>query len=113
MCIPNETEKVNVFNESRIIQSKTLLKHATREYKCKFNGTKCNSNQKSNEKLCWGDCKSSIEHHVCEKCYVWDTSTCACKIKRYWKIIICDSVVICTEIIDNKNYFNKNYSSKF
>ena len=48
VCVPNKTEDLNVSVSKMIAwinESKTLTKHASGEYKCKLNGTKCNSNQ--------------------------------------------------------------------
>ena len=36
----------------RINESKTLAKHTSCECKCKFDGIKCNSNQKWNNNKC-------------------------------------------------------------
>ena len=47
-----------------IHKSKTLTNHISCEYKCKFDGRNCNSNQKWNNNKCWCDCK---KHHICEK----------------------------------------------
>ena len=49
VCVPNKTEDLNlsVFNMiTEINKSKTLTKHVPCECKCKFDGTKCNSDQK-------------------------------------------------------------------
>ena len=49
VCIPNKTEDLNirVFNMiTGINESKTLIKHMSCESKCKFDGTKYNSNAK-------------------------------------------------------------------
>ena len=49
ICVPNKTKYVNanVFNIiTRANEAKTLLKHISCDYKCKFNSTTCNSNQK-------------------------------------------------------------------
>ena len=49
VCIPNKTKDLNlsVFNMiTGINQSKILAKHVSCECKCKFDGRKCNSNQK-------------------------------------------------------------------
>ena len=49
ICVPSETEDVNVkaFNTiTRISESKTLVIHFSCDCKCKFNNTVCNSNQK-------------------------------------------------------------------
>ena len=50
VCIPNKTEHLNLSVFSMITginESKLLLKHVSCEYKCKFDGRKCNSVQKS------------------------------------------------------------------
>ena len=55
-------------------ESKTLTKHISCECKCKFDGRKCNSNQK------------------------WNKGKCRCKYKKHH---ICDnSVITCDEILD-------------
>ena len=48
VCVPNKTEDLNLsmFNmTTRINELKTLTKHISCEWKSKFNGIKCNSNQ--------------------------------------------------------------------
>ena len=48
VCLPNETEdlNLNVFNMiTGINESKTLRKYILCEYKCKFDGRNCNSDQ--------------------------------------------------------------------
>ena len=55
VCVPNKTEDLNlsVFSMiTRINESKTLPKHISCECKCKFDGTKCNSNQWWNNNKC-------------------------------------------------------------
>ena len=52
-CVPNKTEDLNlsVFNMiTGINESKTLTKHVSCECKCKFDETKCKSNQWWNNK---------------------------------------------------------------
>ena len=55
LCVPNKTEDLNlhVFNTiTGINESKILTKHIPCKCKCKFNGRRCNSNQKwNNDKL--------------------------------------------------------------
>ena len=43
---------INWFNTSR--------KHVSSECKCKFDGRKCNSNQKWNNSKCWYECWKNI-----------------------------------------------------
>ena len=71
--------------------------HISCEHKCKFDGRKCNENQKWNIDKCWCECK---KHNISEKNYIWNPSTCSCKNGKYLASIIDDSVVRCDEIID-------------
>ena len=51
VCVRNKTKDLNlrVFNIARgINESKTLAKHISCEFKCKFDDRKCNSNKKCN-----------------------------------------------------------------
>ena len=55
VCAPNKTEDLNpsMFNMiTGINESKTLTKHISCEWKCKFDGRKCNSNQWWNNNKC-------------------------------------------------------------
>ena len=55
VCVRNKTEDLNlsVFNMIKgINEPKTLTKHTSCECKCKFRGTKCNSNQWWNNNKC-------------------------------------------------------------
>ena len=55
VCLPNKTEDLNlsVFNMiTGINELKTLTNHISCECKCKFDGRKCNSNQKWNNNKC-------------------------------------------------------------
>ena len=47
-----------------INESKTLTKHISCEFKCKFHGTKCNSTQWWNNDKCWCECK---KHHIVKR----------------------------------------------
>ena len=44
--------------------------------------------------------KIQKKNHVCVKNYIWNPSTCACKIGKYFKSIIISSVFTCDEIIE-------------
>ena len=50
-----------------INESKTVAKHISCECKGKFDGRKCNSNQKWKNDKCRGECKNPRKHHVREK----------------------------------------------
>ena len=65
---------------ARINKSKTLTKHISSKYKCKFDGIKCNSKQKWNNNKCRCECKNLKKLNVCEKGYIWNPSACNVKI---------------------------------
>ena len=92
-------------------ESKKLTKHMSCECKCKFDGTKCNSDQWWNNNKCWCDCK---KHCICEKDYVQNSVTCNCENGKYLASNMDDSVIICEEIIDIKetNFNEKKVTCK-
>ena len=103
VCVPNKTEDLilSVFNMiTGINKSKTLTKHTSRECRCKFDGKRCNSNQKWNNAKCRYECK---KHHTCEKDYIWNLATCSCENGKYLASIIGNSVHTCDEIKDAKS----------
>ena len=54
----------------KINEQKTLRKRISCECKYKFDGRKCNWNQKWNNDKCWCKCKNPKEHHLYEKYYI-------------------------------------------
>ena len=55
VCISNEIQDLNLLDFSMIAginESRTLTKHISYKYECKFNDKKCNLNQKWNGKKC-------------------------------------------------------------
>ena len=83
LCVPSETKYVNVKivnTITRINKSKTLVKHISCGFKCKFNSTTCNSNQQWNNDTCQCECK---KYGTCKKGYSWDPSTCICENIRH------------------------------
>ena len=92
-----------------INELKTLTKHISCECKCKFDGRKCNSNQRRNNDKCRCECK---KHHICEKVYIWNPATCSCKNGKYLANTMNESVITSDEIIENKRR-SKNSSDKF
>ena len=49
MCILNETKDLNLYVFNMIIkinESRTLAKHVPCKFECKFDGSKCNLNEK-------------------------------------------------------------------
>ena len=62
---------ISIFNIIKgINESKTLTKHISCECKCKFDGRKCNSNQKRNDNKCWCKCKTPNTCSVCKIDYI-------------------------------------------
>ena len=103
VCVLNETEDLNLhaFNMiTGINESRILTKHISCKCECKFYSKKSNSNQKWNKNKCRCECESPKEHHVCEKAYILNPSTCSCENSKYVGNIIDESVVICDEIIN-------------
>ena len=83
-----------------INELKILTRHISCECKCKFEGTKCNSNQKGNNDRCRCECKNPKEHNACEKDYVWNPATCSCENGERLSRAIDDSVITCDDIIN-------------
>ena len=100
VCVPNETVDLNlsVLNMiTGINESKTLPKHLLYEFKCKFDGKKCNLNQWWNNDKCGCECKKDI----CKKPYIWNPATCSCENGKYLASIMDDSAITCDEIIES------------
>ena len=79
VCIPNKTGDLNLSIFNMVVginQSKTLTKHISCKCECKFDDTKCNSNQWWNNDKC--RCEFQ-KHHICEKDYVWNSATYNCE----------------------------------
>ena len=104
-------ESKHIQHDYKNNESKTLTKHIPCECKCKLDGPKCNSNQWWNNDKCEYDCR---KHHICEKDYVWNLSTCICENGKYLASIMDDSVITCDEIIDveETNFNEKNITCK-
>ena len=82
---------------TEINKLKVLKKHTTRKCKCKFDGTKYNSDQKWNNGKYWCEYK---KFYICEKDYIWNPAAWSCKNNKYLASVIDDSVITCDEIID-------------
>ena len=96
---------------TEINQSKKLTKHISCESKCRFDGTKSNSNQWWYNEKC--RCEY-IRRHVCETDYVWNPVRCNCENGKYSardnSAIICDEVI---ESYDEKiKTILKNFNEK-
>ena len=102
-CVPNKAEDLNlrVFNMiTDTNEWKTLPKHISYECKCKFDETKCKSNQWRNNDKCRYECK---KHHICEKEYVWNPVSFNCENVKYLAIIMDDLVITCDDVIESYN----------
>ena len=100
-CAPNKTEDLNlsVFKMiTGINKSKTLTKHISCEYKCKFDGRQFHSDQWWNSDQCRCDCKKC---HLCKQNYVWNPAICICENEKYLASIMDDSAGIYDEVIES------------
>ena len=107
-CLSSETKDVNVkvFNMiTRIKKAKKMVKHLSCDYKCKFNSTTCNSNQK------WNDYKWQCEFKNCRTCQKdcsWNRNKDICETGKYLKSIIDSSVILCDEILNTTDSVSTN-----
>ena len=76
--------------------AKVMAERISNYCKCKFNSTKCNSNQKWNNKTCQCECKN---YHKREKDYSWNPSRCICENSIHLKSLVDTSVTECDEIV--------------
>ena len=76
--------------------AKTVTKHISCDFKCKFNSKKCNSNQKWNNETCQWKCKN---YRKCKNYYSWNPTTGICENSKYLKSIGHTSVIKCDENI--------------
>ena len=66
-----------------------MAEHISCDFKCKFNSTTCNSNQKWNNKSCQFECKNYRKN---KKDYSWNPSTFTCEKSKDLKRIADASV---------------------
>ena len=98
VCVPNKTEDLNLsILSTGIYESKTLAKHITCQCKFKFDVTKFTSVQWWNNDKCPCECK---KHHICEKDYTWNPSTCSYENGKCLASIMDDSTIVCVEIMN-------------
>ena len=98
ICVPKETKYINVKTINMILskgKAKAITEQISCDYKCKFNSTICNSNQKCNNKTRQCECKN---YRVCKKDYSWNPSSCISENSKYLKSTADTSVTKCDEI---------------
>ena len=101
VCIPYKTEDLNLIVSKMIPwinESKTLEKHRSCEYKCKFDWIKCNSDQCWNKDNCWCECN---KRHGYENDYVLNPSTYNCKNGKCLASIMHNSAIMYNEVIES------------
>ena len=87
-----------VFNtKTKINESKTLVKHISFDFKCKFNKTTYNFDSKWNNGNGQCECKNYL---ACNKDYGWNPSTCFCGNGWYLKSIVDEWVIMFDKIIN-------------
>ena len=79
-----------------IDEAKAMTDHISCDSKGKLISTRCNSNQKWNNKTCQCECKN---YHKCEKDYSCNPCTCICENSKYLKSVADTSVTKCDEIV--------------
>ena len=88
----NDLPKVcvlSVFNMiTGINESKTLTKHVSCEFKCKFDGRKCSSNPKWNNDKCCCECKNPKKHLVCKKIIFGILLHKVVKMINIWQVLL-------------------------
>ena len=75
ISVLNKTDDVNLnvfYMITGINEPETVTKHISWDCKYRFDGRKCNSNQKWNNDKCRCECKNPIEDHVCKRYYIWN-----------------------------------------
>ena len=80
-----------------INKTKTLVKHISCVFKCKFSSSTWHSNEKWNNDKCQSKCKKYRTH---KKDLSWNTSACIYENSRYLKSIVDNSVIVCDEIMN-------------
>ena len=89
-------------------EAKTIIKHISYDYRCKFESTTCNSNQKSNNKICKCECKNYRVKLRCKEDYSWNPSKCIYENSKYLKrvtdtlLIMCDYIIFIIDIVTTK-----------
>ena len=108
LCVPKETREINVKAFNMIAnknEAKTMIEHILCDWKCKFDSTICNSNQKRNKKIFQYKCKSYRKR---KRDYSWNSSECICENSKYLKSIAdtsapeCDDVISVLDIVSTK-----------
>ena len=107
ICFPKETKDIYAKTFNMITnknEAKAMTEHISCDCKCKFNSTKCNSNQKQNNKTYQCECKTIITY---ENDYSWNPRICICENSKCLKSIA--DTYNCHRYCNNKNdkYYNK------
>ena len=114
VCVPNKIEDLilSVFNIiTGINELKILTEYISSGCICKFDGRKCNSNQKWNKDKCRYEWKNLSEHDACKKEYIWKPSTCIFENGEYLATSIDNLVITCYEIVNAPDSVSKNHSA--
>ena len=90
VCVPNKIGHLNIhiFNMLRgMNELKMLTKHISYECKCKFDGKKCNSNQKCNNDKCRCECRKPKIIVCAKKNYIWNPATVVVKMVNIQQVL--------------------------
>ena len=75
ICVSNKIEDISlkVFNKiKKRNESNKLSKDISCEFRCGFDGRKCNSKQKRNNDNCQRECTKPIQYQACDEGYAWN-----------------------------------------
>ena len=89
---------------------KTLIKHISCKWKCKFDRRKCNSNQWLNNNKSQCDYK---KRHICKKDYIQNPATHSCENGKYLASVMEYSAITYDEIIESYNEKTKTVPTSF
>ena len=128
-CVPDVIKNINVkvFNLMlRINETRHIIWHETCKCICRLSASVCNNNQIWNKDKCRCDCrKDLLDNEICDKGSIYNRSTCECEcdkscgIREYldYKNCACRNTLIdklveeCTNVIDEKKFFNKTLNT--
>ena len=80
MCVVKNLNVKKLFSlVSGINETRHTEWHETCKYKCRFNSSVCNNEQRWNNDKCRCECKELIDKGVCDKGFIWNPRNCECE----------------------------------
>ena len=128
LCVPDIIKNINVkaFNLMPTInETRHIIWHETFKCVCRLTSSICNSRKIWNEDKFRCECREDLIHKViCNKGFIWNPSNCGCECDKScgtgecldYKSSVCRKSIVdklieeCTNVIDEKNFYNENLS---